>query len=180
MNHLYYFIFLILGLLSCSLKASEMRISLEEKVAKSEHVLIGEVVKVSKAYKFPDVEFLDVIRKGIVFELKVREIFKGNQEYEALRIHTGTISGSAGFTGYGVKKGNEFIAYLKKKNEFLTLAGFSNQYLEPINRNKNEAKDIGQSGNKVRLDQKMKDIEKITKQPKRYNKLQQENYDNAR
>ena len=147
-----------------------MRITLKSKVNQSEHVVIGKVLKVSKTDVFPDTGLGDWVKEGVIIELQVNEIFKGSQNYKNLKIHVGTISATAGFTGYGIKKGDEYIAYLKRKDGFLTLTSFSGQYLEPINRDKNEANDVGQNRNKVKLDQKIKDIEKITNKPKRHNK----------
>ena len=57
----------------------------------------------------------------------------------------------------------------------MTLAGFSGQYLEPIDRSKNQANDLGQTLTKVKLDQKILDIEKITGEEKWHNKSQQTN-----
>ena len=152
-----------------------MYISLEKKIFRSEHVLIVKVVEVSKTDKFPKVGFRDWVKEGIIIEAVVNETFKGNQHYDSIKIHIGVISATAGFTGYGIEEGNEYIAYLKEKDGFLTLSGFSHQYLEPINRQKNEANDLGQTRRKVKLDQKIKDIEKVIEDNKRHNKIKNEN-----
>ena len=155
--------------------ASEMTVSLEEKVKSSKHVVIGKVISVTKADKYPNTAFGDWVKEGVIIELKVFEVFKGHKKYKNVKIHTGIVSATAGFTGWGVEKDKEFIAYLKEKEQFLTLAGFSGQYLEPIDRSKNQANDLGQTLTKVKLDQKILDIEKITGEEKWHNKSQQTN-----
>lgn len=148
---------------------SEITFSLKEKVTSSKHVVIGKVIRVTKTDKYPKVDYGDRIKEGIIIELRVSEIFKGHKKYKDLKIHTAVISASAGFRGSNVKKDKEFLAYLKEKDGYLTLTGFSVQYLEPIDRSKNEANDIGQNLNKVKLDKKINDIVKITQQPVRSN-----------
>ena len=146
--------------------------SLEAKVGSSKHVVIGKVVRVTKTKKYPKTGFGDLVKEGIIIELKVFEVFKGQKEYKIIKIHTGVISATAGFAGWGVEKDKEFIAYLKENEQFLTLTGFSNQYLEPINRSKNEANDIGQTLKKIKLDKKMFEIEKVTGEKKWHNTSQ--------
>jgi len=142
--------------------ASEKTMSLEAKVKSSKHVVIGKVISVTKTNQYPKTGFGDLAKGGIIIELEVFEVFKGQKEYKRIKVHTGVVSATAGFTGWGVEKDKEFIAYLKEKEQFLTLAGFSGQYLEPIDRSRNQANDLGQTFEKVKLDKKIFDIEKIT------------------
>ena len=165
-------IFLLLTLLAMIVPTigSEFTVTLQHKVTSSKHVIIGKVISITKTDKYPKTSFGDFVKGGIIIELEVSQIFKGDKEYKNIKIHTGIVSATAGFTGWHVEKGKEFLAYLTEKDGFLTLTGFSAQYFEPIDQSKNEANDIGQTSQKVKLDKKILEIEKITRKSKWQNK----------
>lgn len=166
------------------LSASEMTVTLEEKISASSIVATGEVIAIKKGKIQEHPTFGMTQEIFIAFE--IHELLKGRHQNrieiqaasvsyakEPVTTQTGPdsytakmsyMSASAGFSASGIKIGDHFIAYLKEDEDGIyRLAGHSNQYLEFINVGKNTVRDIGQGNRMVPLIEKLDTLRRISK-----------------
>lgn len=181
------YVFLIL-FFSVACFASEILITLEEKVDESSLVVVGTVTTVRLGeIKKEKGQFLKT--QKVIITLKIDEYIYGNAENEINIIcysvfytdKDGSIAGAtAGFSSYGIAKDNRYIAYLEQVDGKYYLSGSSNQYLEIINDANNTVNDIGQTSKMVPLDKKIRKLRKLAKSKSKIKKEKGNNKNSAK
>jgi hypothetical protein len=155
--------------------ASELTQSLEGKITVSDLIIVGTVTSVTRS-KIKQEKHIFTKTQQVELKLKVTETIFGKKESEVTvtcysvqyskKTKDGGVSShncTAGFSGYGIIKGQKYIAYLKKKDGKYYLSGNSNQYLEEIDDSKGTARDIGQTGDVVPLKEKLEKLRELAK-----------------
>ena len=145
--------------------------TLEDKVYECSLIAIVEVISV-KLNKIDKHNNDSDKTQHVELKLKVTKLIYGKADKEILvncystsfQEKNSIQSSTAGFSSWGISKGNKFIAYLKKKKGFYYLASSSNQYLEEIDEKKKTVTDIGQTYKKVTLKEKLEKLKKLSKE----------------
>lgn len=166
----YLLLIITISVFSIPSKASEITISLEQKVNSSSVIAIIqiEIIELGKIQKrngyfskTQEIKITAKLIKSILGKTKRNISFT----CQASSFSDGKINqfSTAGFSSFDIKKGNQYIAYLKKQSDNFLLIFDSNQALEKIDKANKQVTDIGQTTKKVPLKEKINKLIALVK-----------------
>ena len=143
--------------------ASELTLSLAQKVTKSDLVAIVRVKNIASK------ELASPGHQMMTFTLEVGEVVKGKVDDKNIVLREYSRNATATFSGSWIQKESLFLAYLKLKQDgTYTLTGSSNQYFEDITEKKVLfVRDVGQTVNTVTLDEKISKLRALVTDSKK-------------